>query len=54
MKRLIRPNKALVEDEDWADVYDDGEPKKVAEGLSKEQKAANIREQRALGNRKRK
>lgn len=50
MKRLIRPNKALVEDEDWADVYDGEEPRKVAEGLSKEPKAANIQD----GNRKRK
>lgn len=55
MKRLIRPNKSLVEDEDWADVYDGEEVKKVvAEGSSKEPQAANIQEQRGSGNRKRK
>lgn len=54
MKRLIRPNKVLVENEDWADVYDGEGPKKVAEGPSKEPKAANIQEQRGPGNRKRK
>lgn len=54
MKRLIRPNESLVEDEDWADVYDGEELKKVAEGFSKELQAANIQEQRGSGNRKRK
>lgn len=54
MKRLIRPNKDLVEDEDWADVYDGEDPKKVAEGPSKEPKAVNIQEQRGSGQRKRK
>lgn len=54
MKRLIRPNKVLVEDEDWADVYDGEELKKVAEGPSKEPQVANIQEQRGSGNRKRK
>lgn len=34
----------MVEDEDWADIYDGEEPKKVAEGSSKERKAANIRD----------
>jgi len=54
MKRLIRPNKVLVEDEDWADVYDGEELKKVAEGPSKEPQVANTQEQRGSGNRKRK
>lgn len=54
MKRLIRPNKSLVEDEDWADVYDGEELRKVAEGSSKEPQTVNIQEQRGSGNRKRK
>lgn len=54
MKRLIRPNKALDEDEEWADVYDGEEPKRAAEGFSKEQKAAKIQEQTGAGHRKRK
>lgn len=54
MKSLIRPNRALVEDEDWADIYDGEEPKKVPEGSNKEPKAATIKEHRGSWNRKRK
>lgn len=54
MKSLIRPNKALVEDEEWADVYDGEELKKIVGGSSKEPKAATIQEQKGSGHRKRK
>lgn len=54
MKSLTRPHKPLVEEEEWADVYDGEELKKIAEGSSKEPKAATVHEQKGSGNRKRK
>lgn len=54
MKSLIKPNKALIEDEEWADIYDGEEVRKIAEGSSKEPKAATIQEPKGSGHRKRK
>lgn len=54
MKSLIRPNKALDDDEEWADIYDGEEVKKAAEVSNKEPKAITIQEPRGPGYRKRK
>lgn len=54
MKSLIRPKKAKAEDEDWADVYDGEEPRKVEEASSIERRAALYKQMKESLSRKRK
>lgn len=54
MKRLIRPNIGPVEDEDWADVYDGEEPRKVEEASSIERRAVLYKQMKESLSRKRK